>query len=201
MANQITDFVNNLSNPGYFSGFIDTAVWSVLVLVILGVVATQIRNQIKYRYRGEIEKRRQFNWQTGNPEAERISGKAGYFKKKGEPIYRIKYGPMPWQIVDIKKLPDPQWMQGKTAYFLQYNVGELVQARKRIDWAKGSVIIEPVDSTTKAAAKQEMAAYSQILTTSNRWRENAGIIIMGIILISGIIALYFVSKACSGGGA
>ena len=31
------------------SRFVDIAVWGFLVLIILGVVATQIRNQIKYR--------------------------------------------------------------------------------------------------------------------------------------------------------
>ena len=149
---------------GGFSGLVPTSVeqfvslfvWGFLVLggLIFGIVF--IRNKIKYKYRGEILKRRQDSWQTGQPDSKIITGKAGYFKVRGISVFRINYGMFPWQSIDIKKLPDPQYMEDNKAYFLQYNVGELVQAKRIVNWNNKEMSIIPVDSTTKDAAKTEL---------------------------------------------
>lgn len=181
---------------GSLTSIISTIVWFTIIVAVFAVIIIFVRNRIKYRYYCEVYKRRQFNWQTGNPESEKIQGKAGYFKQGDLPVFKIQYGLMPWQKVIIKKLPDPRYMQNKTAIYLQYNVGELVQAKKQIDWENSLITIEPVDSTTKAAAKAEMKEYSNILTVKNKLMENIGIISMGFILVAGIVAYYFISKAC-----
>lgn len=184
-------------SAGAINQTVAVTVWTVIIFSALVIIGVIIRNIVKYRYYGEIYKRRQFNWSTGEPESEKVSGKAGYFKKGDLPVFKVNYGWMPWQKIVIKKLPDPRYMQNKTAVFLQYNVDELVQAKKVIDWDTNEIKIEPVDSTTKAAAKQDMKEYSNILTVKNKLMENIGIISMGFILVAGIVAFYFISKACA----
>jgi hypothetical protein len=127
-----------------------------------------------------------------------VEGKAGYFKRGSTQVYRIKYGVMPWQQVDIKKLPDPRYMVDNKAFFMQYQVGELVQAKSIINWETGDIKIDPVDNTTKAAAKSELIEYADVFSKKSLLKENVGIVIMGFILVAGIVAIYFVSKACGG---
>ena len=193
-------FYDELSFSSFNLGsYVSTFIWGIVFFFVFLVAIMFARNYFKYRvYSGEVFKRRQNDPITGQPQAQLIEGKAGYFKKKGRPIFRIKFGMMPWQIIDIMKLPDPGHMVGNKATFYQYNVGEILQAKKILDWNKGLFKIEPVDSTTKSAAKSELRDYTAIFSTQRLLRENAAIGIMGLILVSGIIAMYFVSKACSG---
>lgn len=184
--------------PGSVNEFVTLFIWGFLIFGSFISAIVFIRNKIKFRYRGEVLKRRQDSWQTGQPTSKILQGKAGYFKVRGINVFRIKYGIMPWQMIDIKKLPDPKYMEDNKAYFLQYNIGELVQARRVIDWETETMKIIPVDSTTKDAAKTELKQYNDIFTTKNRLAENMGIAVLGFILIAGIIAFYFVSKACGG---
>lgn len=192
------EWLGNFANPGWVSSLLGVAFWSFIFLAVAIVAGIYVRGLIKYRYYGTVHKRRQDNYQ-GIPDSERIQGKAGYFKMGGLDVYRIKYGMWPWQIVNIKKLPDPRYMTAnkREAIFLQYNIGEYVQAKQTINWKKGEIEIEPVDSTTKGAAKQELQAYRSILD-SNKFKEYVGPIMMGLIFIAGIVALYFVQQACSG---
>lgn len=188
---------------GWFSAssidqLISMFLWGFLFIGVLAMSVKLIRDKVKYKYHGVVQKRRQVDWMTGQPSSKKVEGKAGYFKSNGRPIFRIKYGWMPWHVIDIKKLPDPNYMQDNTAYFLQYNVGEYTQAKMNIDWDTETIKIEPVDSTTKAAAKQELSDYSFVFAASNKLKENLGIAIMGFLLIAGLIAYYFVNKACTG---
>lgn len=191
---------------GGFSGLLPTSVDQFVSLFIWGFLGfggfifaiIYIRNKVKYKYRGEILKRRQDSWQSGEPASKILEGKAGYFKVKGISVFRINYGIMPWQSIDIKKLPDPKFMEDNKAYFLQYNVGELVQAKRMVDWENKGMSIIPVDSTTKDAAKVELKQYSDIFNTRSKLQENMGIAVLGFVLIAGIIAFYFVSRACGG---
>ena len=195
MAGEWYDVSGYLSS-GSVNQIVLTTVWTVIIFGVIVLIGMFIRDRVKYRYRGEVYKRRQFNWATGMPESEKIEGSAGYFRQRELPIFKIRYGFMPWQRVVIKKLPDPRYMQNRTATFLQYNIGELVQAKKEIDWDTGTIKIQPIDSTTKAAAKAEMNQYSSILSVKSKLMENIAIISMGFILIAGIVAFYFVSRAC-----
>ena len=193
-----SNIINNWFSAAGINQFITMFLWGFGGIAVIALGAKFIRDKIKYRYHGVVQKRRQVDWMTGQPSSKKVEGKAGYFQSNGRPIFRIKYGWMPWQVIDIKKLPDPNYMQDETAYFLQYNVGEYAQAKMNINWETETIKIEPVDSTTKAAAKQELSDYSFVFSASNKLKENLGIAIMGFLLIAGIIAYYFVNKACHG---
>lgn len=195
---QVKDLGGKFIPSGNLGDFVGMLVWGFIFLAAVIVVVIMVKNFVKYRYAGEVYKRRQNDPLTGEPQSVVISGKAGYFKKNGIPTFRIKYGFLPWQQVEIMKLPDPKYMVGNKAIFYQYNIGEIVQAKAVMDWNKGDVIIEPVDSTTKAAAKLEVSQYSAIFSTKKLLQENAGIVIMGFLFIAGIVAMYFVSKTCGG---
>lgn len=196
-SEQINQFTTNLSpNNLLSSSFIGTIVYGFLFILGVSFLILFIKNLYKYRYRGAIYRRRQNSQITGRPQSILVEGKAAYVKSRGLDAFRIKWGFFPWQSMDILKLPDPEHMTGNKAIFLQYNIGEVIQARQEIDWNKSTMKITPVDSTTKSAAKIEMNAYSNILSTRKLLQENAGIAIMGFILIAGIIAMWFVSKTC-----
>jgi hypothetical protein len=190
-------------NVGTLTATLQMAFWVFIVIIVLVVIWVVARERMVYKYWGEVEKRRQDDWRTGEPTTEIVRGKAGYIKQKNGTVFRIKWGWLPWQHINILKLPNPKYMKGNTAYFIQYDINELVQARKHIEWdyetGSGRIVIEPVDSNTKAAAKMEIKDYSMVFKVTDKFKENAGIIIMGFILVAGIISLYFVNKACTGG--
>lgn len=179
------------------------AFWVFILIFVIGIIWYFARERLVYKYWGEIEKRRSDDWRTGEPTSDIVRGKAGYIKTKQGHVFKIKWGMMPWQNVTVMKLPNPKYMKGNTAYFIQYDVGELVQAKKNIVWdydtGTAKVEIEPVDSNTKAAAKMEIKDYSMVFKVTDRLKENMGIVIMGFILVAGIISIYFVNKACTGG--
>lgn len=191
--------INQLLAVGVWQQFLGLFVWLVLGLGGLITIIVFIRQKIKYSYKGVVFRRRSNDPETGIPQADMIQGKAGYFNKGNNRIFRIRYGAMPWQVVEIKKTPNPKYMNIRnTAYFMQYDEGQLVQVKVDLDWENALMKISPVDSTTKAAAKLELSEFNRIFTTSNRLKENMGIFIMGFILVAGIVAFYFVSKACGG---
>lgn len=195
---------NSLFSVGVLTSTLTMAFWVFLGLMVIAGVWVFARERLVYKYWGEVEKRRAVDWRTNIPTSEVVRGKAGYIKTKDGHVFKIKWGIMPWQNIVIKKLPNPKYMVGNTAYFIQYDVGEIVQAKKVIEWdyldpEKGRIIIEPVDSNTKAAAKLDMKEYSMVFKVTDKLKENMGIIIMGFILVAGIISIYFVNKACTGG--
>jgi len=197
-AEDIASAVTGWFSASSVESLITTFVWSFGAIIIIALIGFFIRDKIKYKYYGEVHKLRQNSWESGAPSSKIVKGKAGYFVSKGLPVFRIRFGPMPWQLIDIKKLPDPAYMQDSTAFFLQYNVGEYVQSKVIIDYETDEIKIEPVDSTTKAGAKQDLAAFSRVFETSSRLQENMGIAVMGFVMIGGLIAYYFVNKACTG---
>lgn len=192
LAAQTIDRV--VPSAGNFADLLGMFVWGFLIIVVVGLAVYLARQFIKYRYRGEVHLRRQTDWGSGVPTSKILEGRAAYIRKKGINIFRIRYGFMPWQLIDIGKLPNPEYMVGNKVYFLQYNVGELVQARKVVDWQTEKIRIEPVDNTTKDAAKRELGAYANILTTQRISPQMLAIATMGFIIMTGIIVLYFVSQ-------
>lgn len=197
-ASDISNTVTGWFSASSVESVITTFLWSFGALIVIAIILFYIRDKIKYKYYGQVLKLRQNEWGTGEPSSKIIRGKAGYFKSKGLPIFRINFGPMPWQTIDIKKLPDPAYMQDETAFFLQYNLDEYVQSKMVIDYETNTIKVEPVDSTTKAGAKQDLAAFSKVFETNSRLQENMGIAVMGFVMIGGLIAYYFVNKACQG---
>lgn len=194
----VQEYIGKIISPGTIDQFLAWFTWGFLTLALVATVGIIIRNKLKYQYYGEVIKRRQSNWQDGEPDGKIIRGKAGYFNQKGKRVFRIKHGWKPWEMMTLRSLPDPAFMQDNTAYFIQFNEGEVVQAQRIIDWTSGTDRIIPVSNTTKAGAKEELRSYGKIFTKQSKLQENMGIAIMGFILISAIISLYFVQKACGG---
>ena len=185
-----------MPSAGGVSSFLSVIIWGTIVITIVTIIAIIIRNKVKYQYSGVIYKRRQENLQTGLPESVIIEGKAGYFvKKKRKTVFRIKWGKMPWQQVELTKLPDPKYMVGNKVYYVQLNKDNYVQCKAEIDW-EGAFKLEPVEDDLKYGAELDMAEKGVILDTKSTWDRAAPFVAMGIFLVVGIIVFYFNSKAC-----
>jgi len=189
------DLGSFIPSVGSIGSFIKVILWG---LVLGGGIATAIvliRNKVKYQYKGEVFKRRQDDFDSGIPQTKHIEGKAGYFKKKGKTIFRIKYGAMPWQQIELSKLPDPKYMVGNKVYYLQLNKDNLVQAKMNIDWAGTGMSLEPVEDDLKYGAMLDIYEKDRILDTKRLTPLTIGMIIMGLIMVTGIIVFYFLGKA------
>lgn len=181
---------------GFFSlqSFIKMLFWGAIIGGGLGFGIKAIRDKLKYQYFGIIFKRRQ-SIEEGMPESRVSFGKAGYFKKKsGKSVFRIKYGAMPWQQVELSKLPDPNFMIDKIVAYEQLNKDNLVQCKIDIDW-NGLLKIEPVEDDLKYGAMLDIYEKDRILETKKITPLLIGMTILGVILVAGIIVFYFLSKA------
>lgn len=195
MATSLASFVPEFSIAGANS-YIYMLVYGLLFFGGILVLIMVVRNFLKFKYYAVVHRIRQNDPHSGKPTSAILRGKAGYFYKKGRDVFVIKYGMMPWQRIQINKLPNPKYMEDNVVTFIQYNVGELTQAKTILNWKMGDVEIQPVESSTKAAAKQELKELISIFNIKSKLQENSGILIMGFVLIAGIIAFYFISKAC-----
>lgn len=175
--------------------FLSVLIWGLIIIAILFPLIVFIRNKIKYRYTGEIWKRRQDNFNDGLPSSNIISGKAGYFKNKnGKTIFRIKYGKMPWQKIETTKLPDPKYMIGEKVYYQQLQKDNLIQAKIEVDW-EGTFKLQPIEDDVCFAAQQSIMETNNILKTSKLTPITIGFIVMGLVLVTGIVVFYFLTKA------
>ena len=191
-------------NPGDWfsfnsmSSFITTLIWGALVITIVTFIAILIRNKVKYTYYGYIYKKRQDDFYTNIPESKTVQGKAGYFNKKGKTVFRIKFGMMPWQQIELSKLPDPTYMIDNNVYYLQLNKDNYVQAEMKIDW-EGEVrklSLEPVEDDLKYGAKLDLAEKDRILNPKSTLEKITPFIVLGLIIFAGIITMYFIQKGC-----
>jgi len=190
-----------------FSQFIPTAesmgsyvkvlLYGMIIVGVLTVAIIWIRNKIKYQYFSVIFKRREDDFEFDLPTSKTIFGKAGYFYRKGKTIFKTKYGLAPWHIVELSKLPDPQYMIGNTVFYLQLNKDNFVQARVKVDW-QGNLSLEPVEDDLKYGAELDIREKSNILKVESPLLKWLGPIIMGFIFIAGLVAMYFVRKSCGG---
>ncbi len=180
------------------SGFITTLIWGAIIIIIVTFIAILIRNKIKYTYYGYVFKKRQDDEFTKIPESKTIKGKAGYFTKKGKTVFRIKFGMMPWQQIELTKLPDPSFMVDNNVYYLQLNKDNYVQAKMNIDWDGDirELSLEPVEDDLKYGAKLDLAEKDRILNPKSTFEKVAPFIILGLIIFTGIIVMYFVQKGC-----
>jgi hypothetical protein len=184
-----------MPNVGSVASYIKTLLWALIIGGSLGGTGFIVRNKVKYKYVGEIFKRRQEDFETNIPQSKNISGKAGYFKKKrGKTVFRIKYGIMPWQQIELSKLPDPKYMVGNKVYYLQLNKDNLVQAKMTIDW-DGKMNLQPIEDDLKYGAQLDLLELDQVLETKRLNPVTVGMMIMGIIIVTGIIVFYFLGKA------
>ncbi len=185
-------------NMGSMSSFITTLIWGSIVIITVTFIAVLIRNKIKYNYYGYVYKKRQDDHETNIPESKTIQGKAGYFNKRGRTIFRIKFGMMPWQQIELTKLPDPTFMIDNNVYYLQLNKDNYVQAEMRIDWEGESrkLSLEPVEDDLKYGAKLDLAEKDKILNPKSTLEKITPFIVLGLIIFAGIITMYFIQKGC-----
>ena len=178
-----------------WGAIMNIVIWGVLLGGSVGVIIKVIRDKLKYKYQGEIFKRRQSDVE-GIPDAVNLSGKAGYFKDKktGRTVFRIKFGMMPWQQVQLNKLPDPKYMIGNKVYYVQLNKDNLVQAKMEVDW-NGKFKLNPVEDNLKAMAMMDIKDKESALNVTKMTPLVVGMVVMGLIIMSGIIVFYFLGKA------
>ena len=179
------------------SGFLGVVIWGTIIIGIVTILSLYIRNKIKYVYVAEIFRRRQDSLSDGEPKAKLITGKAGYFNIKGRIVFRIKYGMMPWQQIQLNKIPDPQYMIDNKVWYAQLQKDNYVQMKYDIDW-NGKFKLEPVEDDLQYGASLDFAEKEKILRTESGWQKYGGPITLGLILVAGIIAMYFQTKACGG---
>ena len=184
---------NLLPSFGSWQSLMSTFIWGLVLIGVIVFGAIYARNKIKYKYFGIIFKRRQST--DGMPESVMNYGKAGYFisKKKRRTIFRVKFGAMPWQVVELSKLPDPKYMIGNMVAYEQLNKDNLVQCKINVDW-NGGLNLKPVEDDLKHAAYLDFYDKEQVLSTSKLTPLTVGFVVLGVILTAGIIVFYFLSK-------
>ncbi len=156
-----------------------------------------VKNKVKFKYRAEIERRRQTSADGTATSSKRLSGKAGYFRKGSKMIFKIKYGFFPWNVIDLTKLPDPKYMDSEnTVYYLQLNKDSLVQAKKSVDWTNGGIELEPVESDMKYGALLDIHERDVILQQQSAWQKYGGPVLLSLIFVTGIVVFYFIQRAC-----
>lgn len=177
------------------SSFASTLIWGIIISILISVIIIFIRNKLKYQYYSHVFKLRQEDFGTKIPSSKRVKGKSGYFISKGRTVFRIKYGYMPWQQIELTKLPDPKYMIDNEVYYLQLQKDNYVQAKMEIDW-EGKFNLEPVEDDLKYGAQLDISEKERILNTKSSWEKFGAPVTMGLVLVAGIIAFYFNSKAC-----
>lgn len=192
--------INAGSLTGYLPSFsgsslIPTLLWGLLLIGGTVLAIMFIKNRLKYKYYGLVFKRRQESF-DGLPQAMLVQGKAGYFKTKtGKTVFRIKYGIMPWMKVQTSQLPDPQYMLGNTVIILQLQKDNYTQAKIAVDWEGSNFKLEPIDDSLKYDAMLELSEIDKVLDNKKLSPITVGLIIMGLIIVSGIVVFYFLGKA------
>lgn len=197
MSDHLSLFSRVIPESGSWDPFFSILLWGTVFLVLVTAIGIWARNKIKYQYRAEVFKRRQEDFDSGIPDSKTVEGKAGYFIVRGKTIFRIKYGPMPWQQIQLSKIPDPKYMIDNKVYYLQLQKDNYVQAKMSIDW-KGEFSLKPVEDDLKYGAQLDIMEKDKILNTKTTWEKFGGPVIMGFIFIAGIMAMYFVQKSCNG---
>lgn len=178
-----------------WGAIMNVVIWGVVLGGSIGLIIKVIRDKLKYKYQGEIFKRRQSDIE-GEPNAQNLFGKAGYFKDKktGRTVFRVKFGMMPWQQIQLNKLPDPKYMIGNKVYYVQLNKDNFVQAKLEIDW-NGNFTLNPVEDDLKTMAMMDIKDKENALNVTKMTPLVVGMVVMGLIIMSGIIVFYFLGKA------
>ena len=193
MAISFDQFIPTASG---FSSFLGIIIVGTIIIALITIGSILIRNKVKYVYVAEIYRRRQEDQDEGVPQAKVVTGKAGYFNSRGRVVFRVKYGMMPWQQIELTKIPDPKYMVDNKVYYAQLQKDNYVQMKCDIDWA-GEFKLKPIEDDLKYGAQLDFLEKSNILKTESSWQKYGGPITLGLILVAGIIAMYFQTKACS----
>ncbi len=189
----MVDIQSLLPAGDMLGSFVKVLLWGGVIGLLLSVAKFGIDLKFKYIYRAEIFKKRQDS--DGIPTSIINYGIAGYFKKRsGKTVFRIRYGIRPSQIIELSKLPDPNYMIGNKVVYLQLNKDNFVQAKVSIDW-NGKYQLEPVEDDLKFSAELDINEKLRVLDSSKMKPVIVGMIVMGMIIVAGIIVFYFLSKA------
>jgi len=173
--------------------FVKVFIFGGIMIFLAIIVKMIISLKFTYIYRAEIFKRRQDY--DGMQTSVVSYGIAGYFKKRsGKTVFRIRYGIRPSQVIELSKLPDPNYMIGNKVTYLQLNKDNFVQAKVKIDW-EGKFQLEPVEDDLKFSAQLDIDERNRVLDTQKIKPVVVGMIVMGMIIVAGIIVFYFLSKA------
>lgn len=189
-------FSDMIPSVGSWDGFFSILLWGTIFIILITGLVIWIRNKIKYNYYAKVFKRRQEDFDSNIPTSKAIEGKAGYFIIRGKTVFRIKYGPLPWQQIQLSKIPDPKFMVDNQVYYLQLQKDNYVQAKLEIDW-EGDLSLKPVEDDLKYGAQLDIMEKDKILNQKTNWEKYGGPIIMSFIFIAGIMAMYFVQKTCA----
>ena len=192
----ITKNIPFLSGGWNVASFSRTLIYGLILISVVTVFVVWIRNKIKYQYYGFVFKRRQERFDDGLPTSVFIHGKAGYFNKRrtGKTVFRIKYGKMPWQQIELTKLPNPKYMLGNVVAYTQIQKDNFVQNRMNVDW-EANLKLEPTEADLTYGAYLDIMEKHQILKNKGINPTVIGMAIMGLILVTGIIVYYFLGKA------
>ncbi|HUW43377.1 MAG TPA: hypothetical protein VMV95_00220 [Bacillota bacterium] len=173
--------------------FVKVFLWGGGLAILIGIIAFAVRLKFKYIYRAEVFKRRQDY--DNLPTSSVIYGIAGYFKKRsGKTVFRIRYGIRPTQVIELSKIPDPNYMIGNKVVYMQLNKDNFVQAKVDVDWT-GDLKLEPVEDDLKFSAEMDINEKLRVLDSSKIKPVVVGMIIMGLIIVTGVIVFYFLGKA------
>lgn len=187
----LTQFLPSFNSASLYSTFL----WGLILIGGTIVSVFVIKNKMKYKYYGLVFKRRQIGF-DGLPQAMIVQGKAGYFKtKSGKSVFRIKYGMMPWMVVETSQLPNPKYMMGNTVILLQLQKDNYAQAKIDVDWDGKTFKLEPIDDSLKYDAMLELAEMDRVLETKKMSPVTVGLLIIGLIIVTGIVVFYFLGKA------
>lgn len=190
---EISQFLPTFSGMGGLLGsFVKIFIIGAIAGLLLVIVKFGMSIKFKYIYRAEIFKRRQEYDKI--PTAQINYGVAGYFKKRsGKSVFRIRYGLRPSQVIELSKLPDPNYMVGNKVTYLQLNKDNFVQAKVNIDW-DGGLGITPVEDDLKFSAELDINEKMRVLDANKVKPVVVGMIIMGLIIIAGIVVFYFLNQ-------
>jgi len=187
------DIQSFIPSGNLVGSFVKVLLWGGLLAILLFIAKFGIDLKFKYVYRAEIFKRRQDY--DGIPTANVSYGIAGYFKKRtGKTVFRIRYGIRPSQVIELSKLPDPNYMIGNKVVYQQLNKDNFVQSKVNIDW-DGLLKLEPVEDDLKYSAEMDINEKLKILDTTKIKPIVVGMMIMGLIIVAGIVVFYFLGKA------
>ena len=174
---------------GMGSTFIDTLyylIWLVPIFIVAVAVIIYIRNKKIYKYKVRIFRVRE------NNKVKEVNFKGGYIKRtKATPLFRIKTGMFPWNIIELTETPKVEYMDEEDrVYYKQIDVYTFIQI-KRI-FHPGTIDMTPVESDVKFQAVADIQEAHSLLMVEPAWKKLLpyfGLTFVGVVLIVGYAIL------------
>ena len=156
----------------------------IFIFAIVGIV--YIRNKKIYKYKVRIFRVRE------NNKVKEVNFKGGYIKRtKATPLFRIKTGKFPWNIIELTETPKVEYMDEEDrVYYKQIDVYTFIQI-KRI-FHPGTIDMTPVESDVKFQAVADIQEAHSLLMVEPAWKKLLpyfGLTFVGVVLIVGYAIL------------